>query len=176
MKKALLILAFLVLVLAMFGGPSESVSGSYVANTVKSKAQKTISDLYLIDEEIREQEFIISTESEYNSKPVLISGQEAKLVIDLSFLDDNAFTRMESYFDYSQIRAYIKVNGAFFESVFEPAGFLTYSCSFSIPENVSGTGVLGYGTKNWKKETGVLISQSNSAESLAILEMQSFTL
>jgi hypothetical protein len=175
MKKALLALALCVLAVALLNGPSTSITGGHV-NILKANAVRVMRELRVVDRELLNHPFLIELGDalNYSGKPVFVSGEEIVLEVDLTFLGDAAFPRMESYLDYAGMRAYLEVGGMFFESVLEPKGFLTYACTFNVPESVGGAGVLGYRTRDWDRSVEVFVV--DDSESLFALGLRDFTL
>ena len=173
MNNAVLLLAFLLIVLTMLGGPA-STTGQVTA--VKSQALRTASELSVIDTKVQEEDFIIKLDRVLNNSgtPVLISGNEILLELDFSFLGDTYFARLDDYVKISQLKAYLTINSEVMESDVTPSGFLKYTCRFKIPENTSGNGVIGYKTKNWDKNTQVIVSQENGLNVNTLLNMVGF--
>lgn len=167
MKSALILLAFSTLVLAMFGGFDSSPTGQYVSSA-KQRAIDNVQALSEIDVMVMEEDFIIDTSRlfDYEGVPVLISGREAEFVLDFSFLGESAFSRIESYIDYSHFTAFLEVSEGVIESEVVPTGFLEYKVGFSIPEGYTGLGCVGYKTRGWSKSRTVFVSESSSVSSL----------
>ena len=159
MKNAFLVLAFIILVLAMLGGPS-SITGNYVT-PIKSQALKTASEISVLDKKIHEQEFIININKllSNDGTPTIKSGSDITLELDFSFLEDQSFLKLDDYVNLKDLKAYIIINGQKIESRITPSGFLKYTCRFSVPE-YNGSAVIGYKTRNWDKNKQVVVSTS----------------